>query len=172
MGQEHEQPVTTHLIGGPGPTRSAIPSAWRPWRYLIVLWLWITDRFRTLLRTIGLGIATFVGADRPEPPKELISNKRRLAIARCAIHILPACVSIVLVVINLVGYFIGSELQGLQGQDDIKLSVLQLAAKAQELLIVSSCGTIIFDLLRSELMFGNGLPLGLLVSGFNFSQLR
>lgn len=42
----------------------------------------------------------------------------------------------------------------------------------QELMIVSSIGSIIFHFIRSELLFGNGLPLGLVTSGWSFSQLR
>ena len=48
----------------------------------------------------------------------LIDRSRRLALARCAIHVLPAAVSITLVYFNLMGYFIGEELQGPRGQDE------------------------------------------------------
>lgn len=52
------------------------------------------------------------------------------------------------------------------------MGLLQIAAKVQELLIVGSVGSVIFHVLRSELVFGDGMPLGLLVSGFSFSQVR
>jgi hypothetical protein len=37
---------------------------------------------------------------------------------------------------------------------------------------VASAADIIFHCVRSQLIFGEGLPLGLVGSGFNFTQLR
>jgi hypothetical protein len=37
---------------------------------------------------------------------------------------------------------------------------------------VSSIASIIFHYIRYELLFGEGLPLGLLTSGWSFSQVR
>ncbi|KAH6892453.1 hypothetical protein B0T10DRAFT_605187 [Thelonectria olida] len=129
------------------------------------------DRFSTLLRSVGLGILTHFSRDREEPPKVLISTSWKQALARSAIHVLPASVSITLMAVNIQGYFIGSELQGHQNQDALKLGLLQVAAKTQELLIVSSLAAVIFHVLRAELMFGQGLPLGLVVSGWSFTQI-
>ncbi|KAI5457074.1 hypothetical protein BGZ63DRAFT_417405 [Mariannaea sp. PMI_226] len=157
-----------------------------PEGYLLRLFFWLCEqydtihsftrnllplqRFSTLCRSIGLGILTFV-RDREEPPKVVVTRSRKLALARSAIHLLPALVSIALITINVSGYFIGSELQGKQNQDSLKLGLLQVAAKTQELLIVSSLATVIFHVLRAELMFGDGVPLGLVVSGWSFTQL-
>ncbi|KAJ4312864.1 hypothetical protein N0V84_009718 [Fusarium piperis] len=129
------------------------------------------SKFRTLLRTLGLGIITFLGGNDDEPPKVLVDSSRRLAIARCAIHIIPAFVSVGLIVLNILGFFVGNELQGIKNQDELKLGFLQVAAKVQELLIVASVGSVIFHLIRSELVFGDGMTLGLLVSGFSFAQV-
>jgi hypothetical protein len=87
------------------------------------------QRFSVLLRALGLGILTVLRGN--EPPQVLINSSRRLALARCAVHILPASVSICLLALNLYGYFIGRELQGYQDQDDVKLGFLQIAAKTQ-----------------------------------------
>lgn len=138
---------------------------------------WLVQTFRTLLRTFGLKVVIFLGGNDPEPPKVLIDSSRRLAIARCAIHIIPAFLSIALITPNCIGFFTGNELQGLKGQDELKLGLLQVAAKLQELLIVASVGSVVFHLIRSELVFGDGMTLGLLVSGllvsgFSFSQPR
>ncbi|KAF4948405.1 hypothetical protein FSARC_13756, partial [Fusarium sarcochroum] len=127
------------------------------------------DYFRTLLRSIGLAIVTHVSKD--EEPKVLIDHSWRLALSRSTIHLLPACVSMALITLNLQGYFIGRELEGPRAQDDAKLGMLQAAAKIQELLVVSSLGTVIFHVLRSEIVFGDGLPLGLVVSGWSFTSL-
>lgn len=133
---------------------------------------WLVETFRTLLRTLGLSIITFLGGNDPEPSKVLIDSSRKLALARCAVHIVPAFLSTALITLNLLGFFIGNELQGDQDQDDLKFGLLQVAAKLQELLIVASVGSVIFHILRSELVFGDGVTLGLLVSGFSFSQIR
>ncbi|KAH7011116.1 hypothetical protein EDB80DRAFT_762470 [Ilyonectria destructans] len=132
----------------------------------------IADRFRTLLRTLSLSASTFRRSRKDERPKVLLQSSPWLALARCTVHLTPAFVSISLVAINLVGLFLGSELQGPQDQDDLKMGLLQIAAKVQELLVVASVGAVIFHILRSELVFGEGVPLGLLVSGWNFSQLQ
>ncbi|KAG9508134.1 hypothetical protein J7337_001697 [Fusarium musae] len=125
--------------------------------------------FKTFLRTIGLKVVTFF--NREEKPKVLIKKSRPVAIARCAVHVIPALLTIGLSAVNFVGFFIGGELQGKQNDDSFKLGLLQIATKVQELLIVASIGTIIFHCLRSEVMFGPGLPLGLLVSGYSFSSI-
>ncbi|KAM5343340.1 hypothetical protein ACJ41O_014306 [Fusarium nematophilum] len=132
----------------------------------------IPKRFNTLLRSLGLGILTFLRGDDEETPKVLVEKSRRVALARCAIHLVPAFLSIGLSVLNLVGFFIGKELQGSQHEDDLKLGLLQVAAKVQELLIVASIGVVILHFLRSQLVFGDGLPLGLLVSGFSFASVE
>ncbi|UPK97982.1 hypothetical protein LCI18_008917 [Fusarium solani-melongenae] len=132
---------------------------------------WLVQKFRTLLRTLGLKVLTFLGGNDPEPPKVLIDSSRRLSIARCAIHIIPAFLSIALIALNLMVFFIGHELQGPGGQDELKLGSLQVAAKLQELLIVASVDSVISHLIHSELVSGDGMTLGLLVSGFSFSQL-
>ncbi|CVK83994.1 uncharacterized protein FPRN_01774 [Fusarium proliferatum] len=128
--------------------------------------------FKAFFRTIGLKVVTFLlKFNREEKPKVLIRKSRRVAIARCAVHVIPALLTIGLSGVNFVGFFIGGELQGKQNDDAFKLGLLQIATKVQELLIVASIGTVIFHCLRSEVMFGPGLPLGLLVSGYSFSSI-
>ncbi|KAH8894664.1 hypothetical protein GQ53DRAFT_643452 [Thozetella sp. PMI_491] len=145
------------------------PLAWL-WARTVRLYRRLIDRSAILLRTIGLGILTFVRGDKDEPAKVAIDSSRKLALTRCAIHVVPALVSIALITINLTGYFIGNELQGSRDQDNIKLGMLQIAAKIQELLIVSSAGTVIFHTLHAEMTRGEGVPFGLLVSGWSFAQ--
>jgi hypothetical protein len=70
------------------------------------------------------------------------------------------------------GLFIGSQISGpVSISDDIKLDLLQFIAKGHEILIVSSLGIVVFDTIRHQLLFGGGIPLGLVGSGFSFSQL-
>jgi hypothetical protein len=90
---------------------------------------WLSRRFTVLIRSIGLGIITIV--NQGEPRKVLVNQSRKLALARCGVHMLPACVSIIIVVINVQGYFIGNELQGALDGDGLKLAAMQIAAKIQ-----------------------------------------
>ncbi|KAL8727297.1 MAG: hypothetical protein Q9181_005761 [Wetmoreana brouardii] len=67
--------------------------------------------------------------------------------------------------------FIGIDFSSLIRSQTINLALLQTAAKLQELLIVASLATVTFQLLRHELIHGDGLPLGLLAAGFDFTKL-
>lgn len=127
---------------------------------------------QALLRSFGAGILTFLSPSCHEVPKILVDPRRSVAFGRCAIHVLPSCLSIALVALSGIGYFIGKDLQGEQGNDDMFQALLQVAAKVQELLIVASLATIIQDMIRQALMEAYGVPLGLLTSGFSFTQLR
>ena len=100
-----------------------------------------------------------------------MESSRWLALSRCAVHILPTLFTIALVALNLKHYYIGSSLQGLITNDDTNLALLQGAAKIQELLITASTATIVFDIIRDELMYGDGVPLGLVGAGFSFTGL-
>lgn len=51
------------------------------------------------------------------------------------------------------------------------MAMFRVLAKIHELLIVSSLSTIIFSVIRVQLLYGTGVPLGLLCSGFNFPQI-
>ncbi|KAL2822272.1 hypothetical protein BDW59DRAFT_149635 [Aspergillus cavernicola] len=139
------------------------------WRYLRRPYHWATRRSRLLLRAIGLGILAIVHGD--ESPKILVYKSRRAVLFRSAVHILPACVSLILITLNLHGYFIGRELQGYSGTDDGKLGALQVAAKIQELLILASVAAVILHVLRLKLICKEGLPLGLLGADRSFTQI-
>lgn len=66
-----------------------------------------------------------------EKPKVLIHKSRWIAFATCGVHFLPASVSIILIGLNIEGFFIGAELQGWRDADRLKLGLLQLASKLQ-----------------------------------------
>ncbi|KAH7374146.1 hypothetical protein BKA64DRAFT_260042 [Cadophora sp. MPI-SDFR-AT-0126] len=55
--------------------------------------------------------------------------------------------------------------------ETMNLVFLQVAAKGHELLIIASLTTIIFQFSRHELLFGDGLPLGLVGSGILFGNM-
>ncbi|KAG4259176.1 hypothetical protein FPRO03_13110 [Fusarium proliferatum] len=106
----------------------------------------------------------------PENPKPLFKSSTPSTVLCCLLHLLPMLVTIALIALNLLGFFIGRELDGL-GRDSVKLGVLQVAAKVHELFIIASLGAVIFHVVRNELARGEGLPLGLMGVGFSFSSV-
>ena len=85
-----------------------------------------------LFRAFGLGILTVVRRRRRrEEPKILIYTSILQVVFHSVTHILPIIVSITLIAFNLLGFFIGRELQGEQNLDGLKLGVIQIAAKVQ-----------------------------------------
>lgn len=55
--------------------------------------------------------------------------------------------------------------------DDVNLAPLQIVAKTQEILIVASTSTIVFDIIRVELLHGSGVPLSLIGSGISIKDI-
>ena len=127
----------------------------------------------TFFRSVGLDLPNVLARRRTrisstEPKKIVIKGSRWIALARCGVHILPILFTIVLVALNLKHYLIEYQAQDIM---NVNLALLQIPAKIQELLIVASTSTIVFDLIRSELLNGYGVPLGLLGSGFSFKDI-
>lgn len=131
--------------------------------------------------------------DADEPQKIILHRDLGHVLRRFLIHLLPLGATIVLAYFNFAGYFIGNNFQGRTGEEyqALDLLCLQVAAKLlvrsnlvrphclrkaeflQELLIVASLGTIVLDVIRTQLVFGSsGLPLGLLSSKQSFPQVQ
>jgi hypothetical protein len=106
-----------------------------------------------------------------EPKKVIVSTSLRTALRRCWLHFFPIATSIAIIVVNIKGVYIGEDFTGLVKSQTLNLTFLQLAAKAHELFIVASLGLIILQTVRHELLFGHGLPLGLIGSGISFSSV-
>ena len=134
------------------------------------------------LRNVGLGILNDIASwiwgciyprsqHRTEQKKVVVSSSRRLAVSRCGVHIVPIIVSAVIVAVNLKQDFIGIDFHGLIHSETVNIALLQTAAKVQELLIVASLSTIAFQLIRDELLYGEGIPLGMLGAGIDMSKL-
>ncbi|KAK4201326.1 hypothetical protein QBC40DRAFT_324459 [Triangularia verruculosa] len=110
--------------------------------------------------------------DKKESPKRLGGENRWISVGkRFLIHMIPVATTVLLVSINLSQHFIGVELDGIPDQDDEKLGALQVAAKVHELLILASLSVVVFEAVLYELVFGQGLPLGLMGAGFSFSSV-
>lgn len=73
--------------------------------------------------------------------------------------------------LNIQGYYIGGELAGASGLDDLKFSGLQVAAKLHELTMQASLSLTVVSFVRHELAFGQGIPLGAIVSSLQFSSI-
>ncbi|KAL9121068.1 MAG: hypothetical protein Q9187_002373 [Circinaria calcarea] len=134
--------------------------------------------WKTFLRAHGLEVLTLsvqqcwqrIRRTR-EVPKPVLVNSKWAQICRFSFHLLPVLTSTALLVLNLHHFFVGRSLSGFISNDNINLALLQIAAKIQELLIVASLAMVVTQIVRDELMFGEGIPLGLLASAFSFSQL-
>lgn len=102
--------------------------------------LTLVRRARLVCRTLGLQVIPAL-CTREESPKVVWSHSRPRALTRCLIHIIPSAVSIVIILLNQQGYFIGEDLEGFRGDDGIKLGLIQLAAKlhVSELCVCRGC---------------------------------
>src|SRR2546423_10647219 len=119
------------------------------------------------LRSVGLDLPFILGFGRgdKEPPKVVIRRSRALALCRCAVHILPVCVSITIITLNLYRYYTGRTLTGSILNVSVNIALLQIAAKVQEMLIVGSVTTMVIDVIRTELISGEGVALGAVSGG-------
>ncbi|KAL8748045.1 MAG: hypothetical protein Q9190_000130 [Brigantiaea leucoxantha] len=129
------------------------------------------------LRNVGLGVVNGLSAwlrgrgHRREQKKIAISTSRWTALSRCGVHIFPTLVSAIIIAVNFRQVYIGIDFRKGAGSETVNIALLQTAAKLQELLIIASLATVIFQLLRDELIYGDGIPLGLLGAGFDFAKL-
>lgn len=88
------------------------------------------------------------------------------------VHLWPIIISSAVIWINIHGVFVGIDFPSLIDTETINELLLQVAAKFHEILIVGSLGVIISQMVRDELVFGDGVPLGLISSGMSFADLK
>ena len=92
-------------------------------------------RLRALFRSGGLKAVALskdaIVGDEEETPKVIITKDLWTALLRCTVHLIPLSATVVLAYLNLVGYYIGGELQGLSGPyfNALDNLCLQVAAK-------------------------------------------
>ena len=82
------------------------------------------------LKAVALTKDAIVG-DEEETPKVIVTKDLWTALFRCTVHLIPLSATVVLAYLNLVGYYIGGELQGLSGPyfNALDNLCLQVAAK-------------------------------------------
>ncbi|KAL4867473.1 hypothetical protein BDV12DRAFT_209847 [Aspergillus spectabilis] len=107
-----------------------------------------------------------------EPHKVVITHSTLAALRCCAVHLIPIGVSSTIISLNIRGTYLGADLMSPVRSETINLMLFQLAAKAHEITIVASLGVMVLQYVRHELLFGEGLPLGLLGSGLTFNNLE
>jgi len=138
-------------------------------------WSIVGRKLSYLLRAIGLGSILTLFDPNPmdeEQKKVIVETSVWVALARCSVHILPIGISVFLLSYNFIGSYVGAQLSGPTNlSDEVKFQLLQFAAKIHELLIVASTGHVVFYMVRYQLLWGNGMPLGLIGSGFSFTDL-
>jgi hypothetical protein len=112
-----------------------------------------------------------VNDEKEEPKKVIVSESSSTALRRCTYHFAPIMVTFVIITLDLKGDYLGADLMSPVKSETINLMLLQLAAKAHEIMIVASLGLVVLQFVRHELLFGDGLPLGLIGSGLTFNSL-
>ena len=111
------------------------------------------------------------GKNFPEPKKIAIREDRWMAIFAGSIHFIPIAATAIICGLNLAGYYIGGELEGINHENDEKFIGLQFAAKLHELTINASLTAIIFSFVRYQLAVAGGLPFGALFTGLQFQEI-
>ncbi len=106
-----------------------------------------------------------------EPKKIVIQKGLWMACMANSIHVVPIAASMILVVLNWRGYYIGGELEGAVNQDDIKFLALQFTAKLHELTMNASLTAVIISYVRHELITNTRLPFGAIAAGLQFKDV-
>ena len=132
------------------------------------------SRVHKLFKSLGFDSFYLLSDDAKgcsvERKKIFLLKDIRSACYLSLLHVVPLTAAIILSSLNLKGFYIGKELQGPVGQDDLRFLGLQLAAKLLELLAVASLSTIMLTLVRNQLI-SNSLPFGALTAGYEFNKL-
>ena len=123
-----------------------------------------------MCRALGLAIIPHAcrslrhvtGKGLHEPIKVAIRKNYTVATLRGLIHVLPIGFALTEITLNWNTYYVGVS--------PYNQAVYQLLAKIHEIMIQASLATVILAYIRYELAFGDGLPLGALVSGLQISQ--
>ncbi|KAI9367166.1 hypothetical protein BJX61DRAFT_547756 [Aspergillus egyptiacus] len=114
-----------------------------------------------------------VSSSQPVEPQKVVLTRSIPAALQCgAVHLLSIAISATIIALNIRGTYLGADLMSPVRSETINLMLFQLAAKAHEVTIVASLGVIVLQCVRHELLFGAGLPLGLLGSGLSFNHLE
>ena len=137
------------------------------------------SRAQRLCRALGISIfyklyynIRHCGPLPGEPRKKAIDQNFRKAFRCGYVHFVPISATVVLVVLNCRGYYIGSELAGAVGQDNAKFIALQFAAKLHEFAIIASLAAVLLSYIQHKLVRDHGLPFGTILAGQRFKDIN
>ncbi|KAK6497984.1 hypothetical protein TWF506_004229 [Arthrobotrys conoides] len=138
----------------------------------------LLSAFLVITKAIGWNLINFIVTSkkerRPERPKIAIDGRKWVSLSRClGVHILPFFATITIFWLNGVNYYIGGNLAASSNDETDKayLNALQVAAKAQELLVLASLATMVADYVRYHACLGDGVPFAALTASFTFTSL-
>ncbi|MCJ1353162.1 MAG: hypothetical protein MMC33_003147 [Icmadophila ericetorum] len=125
-----------------------------------------------LLRSVGAELLALLFRSSPtESPKPVVQTSPGVVLSGPAVHILLILASIAIIAINLKNIYCGRTLTGSILDPAINIALLQVNAKIFELLVIASLTTIVAHRIRQEMLYGEGVPLGLVGGAFLFSSL-
>lgn len=105
-----------------------------------------------------------------EQPKPVFLSSYRAAAAQLSIHIVLVLTSITVISVNLIQLYLGRNIPGTPVDRSIIITILQVVAKLHEVLIVASQTTIVFPIIRIQLLSRPGIPFGFLPRALMFSS--
>lgn len=123
------------------------------------------------MRAFGLGIIyTSIKGRDEEYPKVAIWKSRSVALSKLLIHLIPFSAVVFLVGINIYGYWLGTEVPGIQGYNSAKLGALQFAAKLHEITILASLSVIIFTFVQRRIV-AEQIAFGAVFAGLQYRDV-
>lgn len=150
------------------------------------------------LDTLWNGIRSLFGRglQHEEPKQVLIKSIPITLVTIFAAHVFPMGAALGLVILNIKGFYckhditisrnsscyvqtgqehtnfsiVGGNFTGGPPSDDVKLSLLQFASKAHEVMMIASMSIIIVDFIRRELLTESGIPFGAVFGSLQFSN--
>ena len=123
------------------------------------------------LRSVGAELLALLFRSSPrELPKPVVQTSLGVVLSGLAVHILPILASVAIIAINLANLYCGRTLTGSILDPAINIALLQVNAKILELLIIASLTTIVIHSIRQEMLYGDGVPLGVVGGAFLFSS--
>ena len=124
-------------------------------------------------RSLGLELPTLLtlGHSEDEVPKPVFRTSTRSAFSESAVHIIPSLASLTIVILNLKTIYLGRTLTGEITSPAVNIALLQVTAKLVELFAIASLTSMVVHTVRTQMVVGDGVPLGAISGIFMFSSL-
>lgn len=92
---------------------------------------WLGFNFHDFFKNTGIKLVNFVTGGDEEKAKIVVHRSIRTALARCWVHVLPLTEIVVLLVLNIRGFYIGTDLEGNHWEYDLTSKMLALRSTAK-----------------------------------------